>query len=215
MEKIKEEIAYFMRRLYQQRLTTTSGGNISARLGDLVLITPSGTDKGRLTAADIGVMNLQGEMMGEHFKPSIESRMHLGIYQARPDISAIVHAHPSAASTFAASTAVLNTHLLAESYVILGEVATVGYHCIGSEALAAETAECISGGSNCALMLNHGALTVGKSLLEAFDRLEVMEVCAQINLNIYGPLSGKASELCGQSLRDLDNLIGRKGVENC
>lgn len=209
MENTKEEIAYFMRRLYQQKLTTTSGGNISVRMGELILITPSGTDKGRLTAADIGVMNLQGEMLGEYFKPSIENRMHLEIYHIRPDINAIVHAHPQAASTFAASKAKLNTYLLAESYVILGEVATAGYHCIGSEELAEETAQCIGSGANCVLMLNHGALAVGKNLLEAFDRLEVMETCAQINLNLYGPI-GQANELNEKSLHDLDVLIGRE-----
>lgn len=209
MDKLKEEIASFMRRLYRQRLTTTSGGNISARWGDYVLITPSGTDKGELTADDIGVVNLRGEMMGVKFKPSIENRMHLEIYAGRPDIRAIVHAHPAAAGSYAASDTPLNTRLLAETYVILGDVAMVGYHCIGSEALARETAATAAAGSNCMLMRNHGALALGKSLLEAFDRLEVMEACAQVNLNIMGP-PGKPLELCPESLDELDRLTGRK-----
>ncbi len=208
MDKIKEEIAYFMRRLYQQKLTTTSGGNISARWGDYILITPSGTDKGRLTADDIGVMDMEGEMMGKRFKPSIENRMHIGIYLARPDVKAVVHAHPPAASTYAASGTKLNTHLLAESYVILDEIAMVGYHCIGSRELADETAA-VAAGNNCMLMRNHGALATGSSLLEAFDRLEVMEACAQVNLNIYGP-PGNPLELRACDLNNLDQLINRK-----
>lgn len=209
MDKLKEEIAYFMRRLYRQRLTTTSGGNISARSGDYVLITPSGIDKARLRAADIGIVNLRGEMMGVHFKPSIENRLHLEIYARRPDVKAIVHAHPAAASSYAAADVPMNTRLLAESYVILGDVATAGYHCIGSEALAQETAATAAAGCNCILMRNHGALALGGSLLEAFDRLEVMEACARINLNIMGP-PGNPVELQAGDLEELDRLIGRR-----
>ncbi len=208
MHKLKEEIAYFMRRLYQQKLTTTSGGNISARLGDYVLITPSGTDKGRLCADDIGVVDLHGEMIGSSFKPSIENRMHLEIYTARPDVKAIVHAHPAAASSYAATATALNIRLLAESYVILGDIAMVGYHCIGSEALAREAGETAGRGANCMLMRNHGALALGTSLLEAFDRLEVMEACAQVNLNILGA-PGNPLELRENDLVKLDALIGR------
>ncbi len=209
MDKLKEDIAYFMRRLYRQQLTTTSGGNISARLGDYVLITPSGLDKARLCADDIGVVGLTGEMLGIPFKPSIENRMHLEIYARRPDVKAIVHAHPAAASSYAATSTPLNTRLLAESYVILGNVAVAGYRCIGSEALARETAATAETGCNCILMRNHGALALGGSLLEAFDRLEVMEACAKINLNIMGP-PGNPVELQAGDLDDLDRLTGRK-----
>ena len=96
MDKLKEEIAYFMRRLYRQRLTTTSGGNISARSGDYVLITPSGIDKARLRAAT-RIVNLRGEMMrctsAVDRKPAAPE-----IYARRPDVKAIVHAHPAAAT---------------------------------------------------------------------------------------------------------------------
>jgi L-fuculose-phosphate aldolase len=72
LEKMKIEVAGFMRRLYQQRLTTTSGGNISVRFGEKILITPSGTDKGLLKAEEVGIMNIEGRIVGASFKPSIE-----------------------------------------------------------------------------------------------------------------------------------------------
>ncbi len=210
MNELKDEIAYFMRRLYTQNLTTTSGGNISVRDGDQILITPSGLDKGRLTGEQIGVMDLNGNMLGDPFKPSIENQMHLAIYKTRPDITAIVHAHPVGASSFAASSKVLNTKLLAESYLILGNIAVAEYHCIGSRELADAVAAGVADGTNCLLMRNHGALALGNSLLEAFDRLEVMEACAKINLNLFGVLAETELELEPQKLQELDQLIGRK-----
>ena len=106
MDKIKslsEQIAYFMCRLYKCGLTTTSGGNISARCDDKVLITPSSTDKGRMTAYQIGMLDMDCNIVGADFKPTIESQMHIEIYKRRPDVKAIVHAHPVYASAFAAS----------------------------------------------------------------------------------------------------------------
>ena len=95
----KNEIAYFMRRLYEQRLTTTSGGNISIKHDGRILITPSALDKGRITPEQISEMDMNGNPVGaSSLKLSIESRMHLEIYRARPDVSAIVHAHPPTAT---------------------------------------------------------------------------------------------------------------------
>lgn len=212
MNQIRTEIAYFMNRLYNCGLTTTSGGNISAKVDDQIFITPSGLDKGRLTAEQIAVMNLDGKMIGESFMLSIECQMHAAIYKVRPDVNAIVHAHPVAASSFAASSALLNTKLLAESYVILGNVAVADYHCIGSCELAAAVSAKVEQGNNCLLMRNHGALALGKDLLEAFDRLEVLETCARINLNFLGALSGTGMELNEKNLDELDKLIGRKSM---
>ncbi len=90
IDQTKEDVAYFMRRLYDQRLTTTSGGNISFRMEDQVFITPSQTDKATITAEEIGVLSISGENQTPHLKPSMESKMHLAIYHLRPDVKAIV-----------------------------------------------------------------------------------------------------------------------------
>jgi L-fuculose-phosphate aldolase len=184
----RNEIAYFMRRLYQQGLTTTSGGNLSVRLpGNKILITPSGSDKGRMKGSEIGLMDYEGKPLSK-FKPSIESSMHLMVYKARPDVNAIVHAHPVVTSTFAATDLEINCRLLAESYAILGKPLYAPYHLI---------------------MKNHGALTVGKSLLEAFDRLEVLETCAKMTLLSEGFFKGRTTLLGKKELCDIDRLIGR------
>ena len=206
LEKIKIEVASFMRRLYQQRLTTTSGGNISVRFGEKILITPSGTDKGLLKAEEVGIMDIAGRIVGGSFKPSIESGIHLGIYRSRRNVNAIVHAHPVAASAFAASQAPLKTSYHAEAHVILGEVGYVDYCCPGTTELAdlVTHAACEH---NCLLLRNHGALCVGGTLLQAFDRLEVLEAAAQVNLIMRGALKDDAVELSNEALKELGRFV--------
>ena len=210
-EKLKEgreEIAYFMRRLYERGLTTTFGGNLSVRFSeDQILITPSSSDKGRMKGSEIGIMSTGGKILSK-FKPSIESSMHLKIYEARPDINAIVHAHPVVASTFAATNARINCRLLAESYAILGKPAYAPYRLMGTEKLAEVVAETAKS-ANCIIMKNHGAITVGKSLLEAFDRLEVLETCAKMTLISEGFLKKEIRLLDDGELLDIDRLMGR------
>lgn len=208
IEAMREEVAYFMRRLYTQQLTTTSGGNISVRAGELALITPSALDKGRITGAQIGIMDLDGNLKTKNLKPSIETGLHLEIYRRRPEVAAVVHAHPVAACAYAASAMKINTTLLAESYAIVGEVAYAGYHCVGSPELARETASATAG-ANCVIMRNHGALAVGGALLEAFDRLEVLENAARLSLLCEMAFKKHVSPLGPAELRALDALMGR------
>lgn len=208
-KKIKKEIAYFMRRLYRQGLTTTSGGNISYRLNEKeVLITPSASDKGRTTWREIGCLSVDSNNDLVSFRPSIESRMHLAIYRSRPDVKAIVHAHPVTCSIFAASTAVINTRLLSESYAILGEVAYSDYFCMGTDKLA-ETVARKAEDADCVIMRNHGALTVGVSLLQAFDRLEVLESAAKVTLACRHLLQAESCEISAEELAAIDALMKR------
>lgn len=204
IKSISEEIAYFMCRLYQCGLTTTSGGNISALCGDEVLITPSATDKGRMTADHIGMLDMNCNIIGKKFKPTIESRMHVEIYKRRPDVQAVVHAHPVYASAFAASKRRISTKYLAEALVVLGEIAYAPYACQGTEELAriigdaAEKADCI-------VMRNHGIIALGKNLLQAFDRLEVLENAAKTTFICQGPLRSDSIELDQEQTKELED----------
>ena len=91
----RSEAARFMRRLYRQGLTTTSGGNLSLRVSTAeIVLTGSRSDKGRLTARQVGVLTLQGENRTPEVVPSIEAAMHLELYRRYPEIGAVVHAHP-------------------------------------------------------------------------------------------------------------------------
>ncbi len=179
----REELAYFMRRLYAQKLTTTSGGNLSMKIDDKhIIITPSSLDKARLSAEQIGLMTLDGENLTPHLKPSIESSMHRGIYKARNDISAIVHAHPVTASTFAAMDMKIDITLTAEAYLVLKHVDYSSYALMGTDSLAKIVADSLSK-ADISVMKNHGITAVGKTLLQAFDRLEVLEGAAIMTIH--------------------------------
>ena len=133
----RKEVARFMRRLYKYGLTTTSGGNISLRISDdIIVITPSATDKGRMRWREVGIMNISGENLTPDLKPSIESDMHLSIYKRKNEIKAIVHAHPVCASAFTARKAKINTCLTAEACAILGNPVLVPYALMGTGELA-------------------------------------------------------------------------------
>jgi L-fuculose-phosphate aldolase len=204
----RAEVAAFMRRLYRQQLTTTSGGNISLRVDDRhVLLTASKRDKGRLRWADVGILSLAGENLSPELVPSIELSMHLSVYRQRPDVKAIIHAHPITASAFCATSRPINCHLTSEAYAILGEPAYLPYACMGTEALAATIAGGI-GNAACVLMANHGVMCTGRTLLEAFDRIEVLEATARIN--VIAQALGGVRDLNVGELAVLDQAMGRR-----
>jgi L-fuculose-phosphate aldolase len=202
--KERDEVAAFMRRLYEQGLTTCSGGNVSCLVGDgAVAITTSGTDKGRIVAEEIGLLSLDGENLTPELKPSIEAEMHLAVYRRRADISAVVHAHPPLASSFCATSTPINCSLIAESKLILGTPAVAPYALMGTAGLAESVAKTVAG-TNVVLMENHGVLTVGTSLLQAFDRIEVLEAAAKITLTVG--LIGTIRELSADQLRAIEAM---------
>jgi L-fuculose-phosphate aldolase len=208
MQKYKQErkeIAGFMRRLYKRGLTTTSGGNISMRVSnDTILITPSATDKGRMKWKNVGILSILGENLTPGLKPSIESEMHLGIYKRNSEVLAIIHAHPVFASSFTAMNSVINTSLTAEARVICGEPVLVPYAVMGSPELAESVADC-STRSDVLLLENHGVLATGSSLLQSFDKLEVLENAAKMTLIVE--MKGKKKGLSLTRIRELERLF--------
>ncbi|MBT3288944.1 MAG: class II aldolase/adducin family protein [Victivallales bacterium] len=204
----RAETAYFMRRLYRQCLTTTSGGNLSRRVSaDEVVVTASKSDKAELHPEQIGIVGLDGENRTPELALSIETGMHLAIYRALPDVRAIVHAHPVTASAFCASAVPLSTHYTAEGYAIVGDPVFVPYELMGTEDLATRVADGLKDGALCVLLENHGVLTVGQTLLQAFDRLEVLEVAARHTV-LLSQL-GQSRELQAPQLAELDRFMGR------
>lgn len=188
-----KEVARFMRRLYRQNLTTTSGGNISLKINDdIILLTPSATDKGRMRWNEIGILNILGENLTPDLKPSIESEMHLSIYRKCLDISAIVHAHPLFATSYTARKCEINTSLTAEARAVLGDPLFVPYALMGTTELADLAAESITK-SDILLLENHGILTTGGNLLQAFDKIEVLENAAKMTLIVE--ITKKKSQL--------------------
>lgn len=201
----KKEVAYFMRRLYNKGLTTTSGGNISLKLEDgRILITPSATDKARMKSDQIGLLSSTGKNRTPHLKLSIESGMHIALYGKRPDIKAIIHAHPPIASAFTALRKNINCTLTSEARAILGTPVMAPYALMGTPLLADRVAIAVKH-ANVILLENHGVICLGSTLLAAFDRMEVLEAAARMTL-ITELLKGK-KELNPQQLREIDDLL--------
>jgi len=201
----RREVACFMRRLYNHGLTTTSGGNISLRVtDDIIVITPSATDKGRMRWKEVGIMTIFGENLTPELKPSIEFDMHLSIYKKKKEVTSIVHAHPVFASAFTAMKCKINTNLTAEARAILGDPVVVPYALMGTGELANLAAENILH-SDILLLENHGILTTGSNLLQAFDKIEVLENAAKMTLIVE--MVKKKSPLSKSRILEIERLF--------
>jgi L-fuculose-phosphate aldolase len=199
-------VADLMRRLYALRLTTAGGGNISLRLpGDRCAVTPGGGDKSLTGPGEIAVLALDGENLTPDRKPSSEHPMHLAIYRRCPRVGAIVHAHPPTSSAFTAVETPILTDLTAEGYAILRRVVVVPYAITGSQHLAELVADAARA-ADCLLLANHGVTTLGGTLLEAFNRLEVLEAAAWQTF-VTQQLKGRR-RLDAEQLADLERLYG-------
>ncbi len=201
---LRKEVAKYMRRLYKQGLTSCSGGNISLRDDkNNIYITASQSDKSIIKHEQIAILDLKGENLTPELKPSMESGMHLEIYKCRPDINAIIHAHPIYVSIFAVSDLSIDSGITGEARYILGEVKSIPYKLMGTNELAISCADDIQT-ANCAILQNHGAICLGKDLFEAFDRMEVLEFTAKIYYKAI--LMGKCKPLTTKQLQEIDNL---------
>lgn len=159
-------------------------GNISFRISeDCVLCTRHGADKGALNAEDIVMCAMDGSKIGGNGSPTSEFSMHRMAYRERPDVRAVIHAHPPTATAFAAASVPLDALMLPEMVVLLGPVALVPYATPGTEELA-EKLRVYLGDHDGFLLENHGALTVGGDLREAALRMELIEHNARITMNV-------------------------------
>lgn len=198
----RDEIMRTMERIYHYRMTTTSGGNLSIREdnGD-IWITPARIDKGSLTRQDIVRVSADGTVDGLH-RPSSEFPFHRAIYNSRPDIRAIVHAHPVALVAFSISRQLPNTRLFHQARSVCGEVGFAPYALPGSERLAAHIAEAFQGGWHCVILENHGVVVGGESLAHAYQRFETLEFSAKTI--IKARLLGEVRYLSDEQLAQAD-----------
>ncbi|MBV9672972.1 MAG: class II aldolase/adducin family protein [Verrucomicrobia bacterium] len=181
----RDQIVAIMERIYAHEMTTTSGGNISVRdEGGDVWITPARVDKGNLRRQDIVRIRPTGEREGL-YPPSSEHPFHLSVYEVRPDLHAVIHAHPGAVVSFSICGQVPNTRLFPEAWHVCGEAAFARYALPGSLKLGARIADrCGSQARpNCILLENHGVVVGGETLAIAFERFETLEFAAAIILN--------------------------------
>jgi len=177
----RKDIVEVGRRLYAKGFIAAGDGNISVRMqDDKILTTPSGRNKGRLDPEDLVVTDREGRRLYGRLEPSSELEMHLLMYHERPDVRAVVHAHPPHASGFAVAGIPMDQPLLSEVVLTLGTVPLAEY----GTPTTPELAEAVRpyARHDGILLANHGALTVGKELFSAYDRMETLEHSAHIYL---------------------------------
>ena len=174
----RDEIMRTMARIYRYRMTTTSGGNLSIRDANAdVWISPARVDKGNLTRNDVVCVMADGSVEGVH-PPSSELPFHQAVYEARPDIQAIVHAHPVALVAFSICGQTPDTRLFHQAHSVCGRIGFAPYALPGSKQLGSNIAATFK---NCdsVILENHGVVVGGDSLAHAFQRFEAFEFAAK------------------------------------
>lgn len=175
----KEGLVKICHLLYDKELVTASDGNISVKVsGEHILLTPSGKSKGFVEADEILVLDMEGNVVEGSGRASKEYPMHCAIYEERPDAGAVVHTHPVFATAFAMAGRTVPDQYLVETKVMLKGIALAGYAAPGSLVLAEKVRE-KAVGNDAVLLQNHGALTIGKNLTDAFQKMEVLESVAK------------------------------------
>ena len=217
--EVKREICEIGRRIYQDGFVAANDGNISVKVDENTFFTtPTGVSKGYMTPDMICKVDAQGnpkESNGK-YRPSSEFKMHLKVYQERPDVNAVVHAHPPIATSFAIAGIALDKLIMPEAIIFLGAVPIAQYGTPSTMEIP-ESLEPYIQDYDAILLANHGALSFGCDLNTAFFRMESTEFYAK--LTYYATMLGGAKEIpCGEvkkliDLRKKFNVSGRHPME--
>lgn len=197
-------------KLAQRFFVASNDGNISARLEDnIILVTPTGVNKGEVTSDQIIKVDLNGNILEGHMQVTSEIKMHLAVYRVRPDVKAIVHAHPPAATAFAVSDEKLDEPLiLPEAVFGLGNIGYCEYGTPSTNEVS-RSVEKEAPYSDTLLLANHGALTLGENVMQAYYRMENLEMVSRIT--IAARLIGKVKALDQNSIEKLNRVKEDKG----
>ena len=205
-ESVREEICRVCRLLYDRGYVVSNDGNVSARVEeDRVLITPSGVGKGRVTPDMLVLCDLEGQILEGDRHPSSESGMHLMVYRERPDIHAVVHAHPPLSTACAVCRRPLKERYLAEMVIGLGEIPVTEFAMLSTDEVPNSVLPFVHT-HNAVLLANHGSLSWGPTLLSAFDRLEVVEQTAKVYY--YVDRMGGGVEITQEQADTLRSMTG-------
>lgn len=189
----KEAIAEVCHQLYKRRYLVATSGNVSIKLNDHILITPTATRKDKVKKEMIVECDTSGKPLNTKLSPSSEIDMHLQAYQKRPDVKAIIHAHPPYCTACSLASISLTEMVLPELAIYIGPVPTVPYATPGTPELAQAVDPYLSN-HNAFLLMRHGVLVLGKDLEDTFNRLEQLEYIAHVaylvgSMGSVGPLT--------------------------
>ena len=209
-DRLRAAIVEIGQRLHSRAYVASNDGNISARLGDArLLTTPKGVSKGFMTPDMMVTTDLDGRKVAGERDPSSELLMHLAVYHNRPDVTAVVHAHPPTATGFAVAGIPLDRAVLAEVVTTLGSIPIADYGTPSTAELADAVREYIKTHDGL-LLANHGALTVAGGLFAAYYKMETIEHFARISL--VARLLGRERLLSREEVNRLQGLRGMYGI---
>lgn len=209
---IKNEICEIGNRIYNRNMVAANDGNISVKLNDNeFLCTPTGVSKGFMTPEYICKVDKDGVVIeaSEGFRPSSEIKMHMRVYKERPDVMSVVHAHPMYATAFAIVGIPLTQPIMPEAVITLGSVPIAEYGTPSTEEIPDAISKYLPY-YDAVLLENHGALTYGDSLLNAYHKMESVEFYAQL-LFLSKQLGGP-KELSEEQVRRLYGIRREFGM---
>lgn len=205
--EIREQICDVCHKMWQLGWVAANDGNVSVKLDDgTFLVTPTGISKSFITPEKILQINSDGDIIeaSEEYKPSSEIKMHLRCYTERDDVRAVVHAHPPTATGFAVAHLDLDRYTMIETVVSLGSIPITPYGTPSTSEVPDSIAPYLAE-HDAMLLENHGALTVGSDLINAYYKMETLELFAKISLTAH--LLGGEKEI---SRENIDRLIGMR-----
>src|SRR6267378_8093939 len=207
---LRADIVEVGRRMYARGYTASNDGNISVKLGaERLLMTPKSVCKGFMTPDMMCVTDLEGRKLQGERDPSSETLMHLEVYRQRPDVQAVVHAHPPTATGFAVAGIPLDRAVLAEVLTTLGSIPIAEYATPSTAELPEAVHKYIKAHDGM-LLANHGALTVGPDLFAAYYKMETIEHFAKISL--VARLLGRENLISREEVERLQSLRGMYGI---
>ena len=207
---LKNDIIEVGRRIYARTFVASNDGNISARIDERrVLITPTGVSKGFMKPEDLVVLDMDGNVLSGTKKPSSEMFMHLQVFKERPDVNSVCHAHPPYATGFAVAGISLDKCVLPEVVVALGGIPLVEYGTPGTEEFYRPVLKLVAK-YDAFLLANHGALTIGKDVFNAYYKMETLEHFAHIAF--VAQQLGHMNTLNKEQVQKLTDLRGKFGI---
>jgi L-fuculose-phosphate aldolase len=197
----RREIVQFGRMMHERGYVSSMDGNLSVRLDEeRILCTPTAMCKGMMRTQDMVIVDPEGRKLAGQRDVSSEIGMHLLIYRLRPEVQGVVHAHPTTATGFAAAGMALDKPLVSEVVIGLGSIPLARYGTPGTQELA-EALEPFVPEYDAILMANHGVVTYGESLCQAYMKMETVEHFAQITLVTH--ILGRQEPLSNEELEKL------------
>ena len=205
MDKIIAKLIQYGKLCGEKNFTPGVSGNLSARVGNNILITISGSANGYLSEDDFVLINMDGKVIEGNKKPSSEKMLHIEFYKIRPDVNYIIHVHSPYLSSFASAHKALDEPIMAENVFYFGQIPLAEYGLPSSTDLVEKTAKYFKD-YNAVLMANHGFIVGDKTLEDAYLKLELAESYAQVVLNTK--ILGGAKILNEKQVNEIYGLRG-------